>query len=101
LLRSGVVSDGLQRRNAGLLRVGVVDAAAEAFAAEDDDEAVFLHVADKDFDAGNLDLIELLAERCGAVRIDAASTAVGDFAGGIERAEVAADGDVEITDRRA
>ena len=44
------------------LRVGVVDVFAQTIAAEDDDEAMFLHRFDEDFHAGNADRLEFLAD---------------------------------------
>ena len=48
----GAVSDWVNMGDTGRLRVGIFDAAAETFAAEDDDQPVLFHRADKDFDAG-------------------------------------------------
>ena len=94
LLRAGTAGHGGERRHAGGLRVGVVDVAPQAFAAEDDDQPIFLHRPDEDFDAGDGDFVEFFAEPLADVAGDAAGAAVGDVAGGVDRAEVAADGDV-------
>ena len=53
-LARSVVGDGVQRRHAGLLRIGVGHVAAESFAAEDDHEAVLLDRLDEHLDAGDL-----------------------------------------------
>ena len=94
LLAVGVGGDGIERRHAGLLRIGVVHVAAEARAAEDDHEAMLLHRLDEHLDAGNLHLAELDGQRRAFFGGDAAGAAVGDVAGRVERAEVAADGHV-------
>ena len=89
-----VVGDRVQRRHAGLLRIGVGHVAAEPLAAEDDHEAVLLDRLDEHLDAGDLHLAELDGQRGAFFAGDAAGAAVGDVAGGVERAEVAADGHV-------
>ena len=63
LLAGRVVGHGVQRRHAGLLRIGVGHVAAQPLAAEDDAEAVFLDRLDEDLDAGDLDLAELDRQR--------------------------------------
>ena len=94
LFAVGIGGDGVERRDAGALRVGVVHVAAEAFAAEDDHEAMLLHRLDEHLDAGNLHFAELDRQRSALFGGDAAGAAVADVARGVERAEVAADGDV-------
>ena len=89
-----VVGHRVQRRHARLLRIGVGHVAAEPLAAEDDHEAVLLDRLDEHLDAGNLHLAELDGQRAALFAGDAAGAAVGDVAGGVERAEVAADGHV-------
>ena len=49
---------------------------------------------DEDLDAGDLHLAELDGQRGALLAGDAAGAAVGDVAGGVERAEIAADGHV-------
>ncbi len=41
--------------NAGALRIGIVDIAAEPITTNHDDEAILLDVTNKDFDTGNRD----------------------------------------------
>ena len=91
---SGLLGDGIERRHAGPLRVGVVHVPAEPWAAEHDHEAMLLHRLDEHLDAGNLHLAELHRQRCTLFGRDAAGAAVGDVAGRVERAEVGADRDV-------
>ena len=78
------------------VRVGIGQRAFEAFAAEDDDEAVFL--AGLDDDLGVADLFDLGGEQgdhlfAGLGR-DASGAAVGDDAFGIERGEIGAGADI-------
>ena len=102
LLAVGVGGDGVERRHAGDLRVGVVHVALpRPGAAEDDDEAMLLHRLDEDLDAGDLHVAQLDRERRAFFGGDAAGAAVGDVAGGVERAEVGADGDVAFLEREA
>ena len=100
-LLSGSVGDGVERRDAGDLRIGVVDVAVQAGAAEDDDEAMLLHRLDEDFDAGDLYVAQFDRERRAFFGGDAAGAAVADVAAGVERAEVRADGDVALLQREA
>ena len=64
------------------------------FPAKHDDKAMLFHRLDKDLDAGNRDLAELDRQRGTLFGGDAPGTAVGDVARCVERAEVAADGDI-------
>jgi hypothetical protein len=102
----GVAGDGVERRHARDLRVGVVNEVAElalvgAGAAEDHDEAVFLHRFDEDLHVGDLHFAQLDRERRALFAGDAAGAAVANFAGGVERAEVRADGDVAFFELEA
>ena len=101
LLAVGIACDRIERRHAGDLRVGVVHVAAQALAAEHDDEAMFLHRFDEDFDAGDLDVAKPDRERRAFFGRDAAGAAVGDVALGVDRAEVGADGDVAVFELEA
>ena len=51
-----VVGHRVQRRHAGLLRIGVGHVAAQPLAAKDDHEAMLLDRLDEDLDAGHLHL---------------------------------------------
>jgi hypothetical protein len=83
-----------KRRVAGQLRIGVVDRVAESFAAEDDHETVLPHRLDEHFHAGNLDRLQQRAHLDAALGRRPAGAAVADLARLVDRAEVAADGDV-------
>src|SRR5262245_6170980 len=79
----------VERRNAGGLRIGVVDVAAEALAAEHDDEAMLLDRLTKHFDPGDLYVAQADGERRAFLRSNAARATVGDFSGRVERAPIA------------
>ena len=93
--------DRIEWRNAGDLRVGVLHVAMQALAAEDDDEAVFFYRFDEDLDTWDLHVAK--ADRDGRAFFgrNAASTAIGNVALGVDRAEVGADGDVAFLDFEA
>ena len=82
--------------DAGALGVGVVDVAAESIAANHDDEAIFLDVADEDFDAGDCDGVEFFAEFFGDIGGYASGAAVADVAGCVNGDEVAADCNIAV-----
>ena len=81
------------------MRVGVRDVAAETFAAENDDETVFFHRLDEDFDARDFDVFEEFNDFDRFFRRNAARATVGDEAVFVDRAEVATDADVVRADR--
>ena len=85
---------GIQRRHAGLLRIGVGHVAAQALAAEDDAETVLLDRLDKDLDAGDLHFAKFDGQRGALLAGNAAGAAVGDVAGRIERDKIATHGNV-------
>ena len=89
-LRLWVGAAGGQRRHAGLLRIGVVDGVAQIVAAEDDDEAVLPHRLDEDFDIRHTDRLELAAHGDATLGRRAAGAAIGDPAGFVHGAEIAA-----------
>ena len=66
----------------------------QAFTAKNDDKAVFLYGANKNLDAGDFDGVQFVGQRVAFFAGDAAGAAIGDFAGGVEGAVVAADGDI-------
>ena len=71
---------GIERRDAGFLRIGVGHVSAQTFAAEDDAKAVFLDRLDKDLDLGNFYLAEFDGQRPAFFAGDSACAAVGDVA---------------------
>jgi hypothetical protein len=62
---------------------------------------VLFHGLDKDLDTWDGDFAQFHRERGGFFSWDAAGAAVGDVAGGIERAEVRTDGDVAFFELEA
>ena len=94
LLAAGVVGLGIQRRHAGLLRIGVGHVAAQALAAKDDAETVLLDRLDKDLDAGDFHFAQFDGQRGALLAGNAAGAAVGDVAGRIERDKIATHGNV-------
>ena len=101
-LLSAFVGDGVERRDAGDLRVGVVrrGRAGRGRGGRSTKRCSFTG-STKTCDAGNLHLAELDGERGAFFAGDAAGAAVGDVAGGVERAEVGADGDVAVFELEA
>src|SRR5207244_3778216 len=90
----------LQGFVAGLLRVGVVDGIAQVVAPEDHDKAMLAHRLDKDFDTWNADLLQLARHLNAALSRRPAGAAVGDQAGLVEGAKVAAHGHVFRPNRK-
>ena len=94
----------LRRRRIGRLRVerghahglwvGVGHAAVEPLRPEHDHEAVLLDRLHERLHAGDLHGLEFFHDREALLRGDPAGAAIGDLAGGVEGAEVAAGGDV-------
>ena len=76
------------------LFIGVGEVFAEARATEDDDESVGLDGVDIDPCAVDLDIIQETAELSGLAGGEASGAAVGDYALGVDGAEVAAHGEV-------
>src|SRR5690606_20488408 len=83
-----------QHGNAFTLRVRLLQAVIEALAAQDEDEAVLLHVLDKHLHAGNLDLAHEVADRRRDLGGDSPGATVNDVPLLVEGAEVAPGSDV-------
>ena len=68
--------------------------AAKSWTAEHDDQAILLHVANKDLHAGDFDLIQLLTQPRADVARNPPRTTVRNVSGRVDRTKIPADGDI-------
>ena len=80
----------IQRRHAGSLRIGVVYVSLQAFAAEDDHEAMLFYRLNEHFDARHLHRPQPDRNCLALLARNATGAAIGDFAGRVKRAEISA-----------
>ena len=84
--------------SSGLAPVGVVDAVAQIVATDDEHKAVLANGLDENLGAWDFDLCKDFANLDTGFGRRAASASVGDGAGCVEGAEVAANGDIARAD---
>lgn len=94
LLARFVFRDGIERWDAGRLRIGIADATAKPSASEDNDKAMFLHGLDEDLDPRNGNLPQLDRQWRTLFGRDSTGSSIRDIALRVQRTEVAADGHI-------